>query len=145
MLKGAFWATATLLIAPFLHETTNPSRLAALGPQLSIVAPQHVQTGHPIEIDVMLRGAPMVAGYEASVRYDEASAEFDGLVFGDGSGTGNVVTTMTTEPVGGMAYSEYTCVTSGCPAGDAAAARRALERVKIRIAPLAGTLCRSSS
>ena len=70
---------------------------------LSVSAPTHVDVGQPIEIDVLLHDAPTVAGFEASVRYDEAAAEFGGVVFGDGSASGNVVSTITTDPVGGAA------------------------------------------
>jgi CSLREA domain-containing protein len=136
MLRGAFWATVTILVAPLLNVTSDPSTLAAAGPQLSITTAKHVSVGQPIEIDVALRDAPMVAGYEASVRYDEAAGEFAGVVFGEGSGSGNVVTTITSGPAGGVAYSAYTCLASGCPARSSADGRNALEHVTVRIEPL---------
>jgi hypothetical protein len=135
MQKSGVLAVAAFSVAPIFIIGSAPARLAALGPQLSIVAPTQVALGEPIEIDVSLRDAPTVAGYEASVRYDESAGDFGGVVFGDGSSSGDVATTVTTDPVGGAAYAAYTCLASGCPAsspGD----RAALERVQVRIEPL---------
>jgi CSLREA domain-containing protein len=136
MHKPALMATAMVLVAPILVLGSAPSIVGASGPQLSITAVRQVDVGQPVEIDVTLRNAPAVAGYEASVRYDEGAAEFGGVIFGDGSATGNVVTTITTDPVGGAAYSAYTCLAAGCPA-PSSAGRGALDLVKVRLQPLA--------
>ncbi|MEP7115352.1 MAG: cohesin domain-containing protein, partial [Ilumatobacteraceae bacterium] len=136
MHKTALMAATTILIAPLLTLGSTFSEAGAAGPQLSITAVQQTDVGQTIEINLRLSNAPLVAGYEASVRYDEDATEFAGVVFGDGSGRGNVVTTITTGPGGGAAYSAYTCLASGCPAGGGAAGRSALDGVTVRIQPL---------
>ena len=47
-----------------------------------------------------------------------------------------MVTTITTDPVGGAAYAAYTCVAAGCPA-PSSEARDSLERVKVIWSPTA--------
>ena len=141
MLKTAVLAISTMLVAPMLTLGSVPASATALGPQLSVISPTHVDVGQPIEIEVSLSDAPTVAGFEASVRYDEAAAEFGGVLFGGATSSGNVVSRVTTGPAGGAAFAAYTCVTSGCPAPNAAAARNALEHVTVRIEPtMAGHL-----
>ncbi|MEY2444322.1 MAG: hypothetical protein QOE00_902, partial [Ilumatobacteraceae bacterium] len=127
--------TVAIVAAPLLVGSTAPP-LSALGPQLTLAAPQHVEVGQAIEIEVSLQNAPAVAGYEASVRFDKTAAEFGGVVFGSGKASGDVVTTITDAPAGGIAYAAYTCRAAGCPADDASASQAALQRQQVRIEPL---------
>ncbi|HEY4611145.1 MAG TPA: hypothetical protein VIH06_18155, partial [Ilumatobacteraceae bacterium] len=112
------------------------TRIAAAGPQLSVTAPLTGDVGRSAEIDLTLTDASVVAGLESAVRYDEAAGEFGGVLFGPGGGTGNVMTTLATNPTGGVAFAAYTCTVTGCPAADPVAARNALEHITIRLTPL---------
>src|SRR3954447_16297999 len=136
MLRKSLLAALALLVAPLFTTGSVLPRVAAAGPQLTVTAPQAGDVGQSTQIDLTLQNASGVAGYESAVRYDEAAAEFGGVLFGSGSGTGNVVSRLTTDPVGGVAFASYTCTVAGCPAGDAVAARDALDHITIRLTPL---------
>jgi len=56
-------------------------------PSLEIQAPAHVVAGQAITVTIAVRGARSVAGWEARVRFDSASAEFAGAS-GMGRGIG---------------------------------------------------------
>ena len=60
---------------------------ALAGPSLELRAPQRVTAGHAVSVTLVVRGARNVAGWEARVRFDSASAEFAGMS-GLGHGTG---------------------------------------------------------
>src|SRR3954447_23011153 len=136
MLRKSLLAALALLVAPLFTTGSVLPRVAAAGPQLTVTAPQAGDVGQSTQIDLTLQNASGVAGYESAVRYDEAAAEFGGVLFGSGSGTGNVVSTLTSDPIGGGAFASYTCTVAGCPAGDAVAARDALDHITIRLTPL---------
>src|SRR4051794_24837704 len=138
MLRKSLVAALALLVAPLVTAGSGMARLAAAGPQLSVTAPQTGDVGQVALIELTLSGAPDVSGYESAVRFDEAAADFGGVLFGGGGGTGNVVSTLTTDPAGGVAFASYTCEIAGCPAADAVAGRDALEHITIRLTPLAG-------
>src|SRR5881628_2301243 len=109
MLRKSLVAALALLVAPLFTTGSEVARIAAAGPQLSVTAALTGDVGRSAEIDLTLSGAPNVAGYESAVRYDEAAAEFGGALFGPGGGTGNVMTTLATNPAGGVAFAAYTC------------------------------------
>ena len=137
MLRKSLVAALALLVAPLFTTGSGVARIDAAGPQLSVTAPQTGDVGQAAEIQLTMNDASAVAGYESAVRYDEAAAEFGGVLFGPGGGNGNVVSTLTTDPAGGVAFATYTCTVSGCPTGDPAAGRNALEHITIRLTPLA--------
>src|SRR3954471_3081527 len=136
MLRKSLLAALALLVAPLFTTGSGVTRIAAAGPQLSVTAPLTGDVGRSAEIDLTLTDASVVAGLESAVRYDEAAGEFGGVLFGPGGGTGNVMTTLATNPTGGVAFAAYTCTVTGCPAADPVAARNALEHITIRLTPL---------
>src|ERR1700750_2638432 len=125
MFRNSLVAALALLVAPLFTTGSGVARTAAAGPQLSFVAPPNIGVGQVAEIQLTLHDAAGVAGYESAVRFDEAAAEFGGGLFGSGAEPGNVVSALTTDPVGGVAFASYTCTVTGCPAADAAAGRDA--------------------
>src|SRR6476659_4444360 len=115
MFRNSFLAALALLVAPVFSTGSALARTAAAGPQLAVSAPQSGDVGQVAEIKLTLQGAAAVSGYESAVRYDETAADFGGVLFGSGTATGNLVSTLTTDPVGGVAFAAYTCTVAGCP------------------------------
>jgi CSLREA domain-containing protein len=136
MFRNSFTAALALLVVPLFTTGSEVARTAAAGPELTVTAPQTGDVGQAAEIQLTLQGGAAVAGYESAVRFDESAAEFGGVLFGSGSGTGNVVSTLTTDPIGGVAFATYTCTVAGCPKADATAARDAIEHITVRLTPL---------
>src|SRR4051794_2231609 len=80
---------------------------------LEIKAPQHVQAGEAVTVTIAVRGAHSVAGWEARVRFDTASAEFAGAS-GMGRGTGRSGGQLgPVETSDGIAVGSYTSRTRG--------------------------------
>ena len=80
---AASLVTAFIVAVP-AQASTQPATTA---PSLEIQAPEHVVAGQAITVTIAVRGARSVAGWEARVRFDSASAEFGGAS-GMGRGIG---------------------------------------------------------
>jgi hypothetical protein len=60
-------------------EPPPPPASAAADPVLRVEAPSRVEVGEPIALELVVRGAKSLAGYEAQVLFDPTAAHLYGL------------------------------------------------------------------
>ena len=115
---------AACVVAVPAQASTRP---AIATPSLEIQAPEHVAAGQAITVTIAVRGARSVAGWEARVRFDSASAEFagaSGMGRGIGRSGGQLGPVSTSD---GIAVGGYT--------SRARSSRGSLTLVRVRLLP----------
>src|SRR3954464_12220949 len=74
---GAVRALGALGLALFASGSVMGSAEAA--PSLRVKGPAHVEAGHPVVVELTLRGARNVVGWQASLHLDPSMVEVAGV------------------------------------------------------------------
>lgn len=85
-------------------------------PTLEVVTPAAVQTGQPVRVGLVVRGAPEVAGLELTVGFDPATAHFSGWTPPRGIEAGAGLALPAVESAEGVSLGYAGCQTVGCAA-----------------------------
>lgn len=129
-LKTRALAFLVLLVLPLVMTVTAapPSAFAQGGATLVIDAPRRVQRGEPIKIELTIRNAGDIAGYEMNVLYDTAAAHLYGIHQRDNDlkkmGRDVVPLVANREEDGGVAIGLASCAVGDCVSGQGARQQR---------------------
>ena len=144
-----FAIAAVALLATFSLLLGTPTGTDAATPQLDLKYPRSVKVGEPIAIELRVKDANGIAGYETTLRFDTQRAHLGGVTQreNDLRKLGRDVQALgPVESTGGVMLGAYSCPVSDCGDAQGKARKEQGGKGRIRLATItvvpdvAGTL-----